>query len=272
MASNIDRYRTDLEALIKRGDDLDLALKAQTLADETEAALTKQSGKSAKVVKEFLSKLPTFSVAYQAWYSEAKVLVKQLLPDRLGDFVRHYEKPKPRKDITYESYRIEDCLQGLTVTRGWEKEKVVGRDAAIPHFEQQLAILRSASARFESSLFDIRQLVTADLFDSELDTASELVRNKFVRAAGAVAGVVLEKHLAQVCEAHGLKVTKKAPSIGDLNAILKEANVVDIPTWRFIQHLADIRNLCDHDKKAEPTEAQVNDLVTGVSKIVKTLF
>ena len=46
-------------------------------------------------------------VADQPWYSEAKVLIRQLLPDRLSDFVRHYEKPKPRKDITYESYRIE---------------------------------------------------------------------------------------------------------------------------------------------------------------------
>jgi hypothetical protein len=77
-----------------------------------------------------------FAEAYQSWYPKAKVLVKQLLPDRLPDFVRHYEKPKPRKDIIYENYRIEDYLQGLNVTRGWEKAKVVGPDAAIPHFRQ----------------------------------------------------------------------------------------------------------------------------------------
>src|SRR5262249_50608556 len=154
---------------------------------------------------------PSFEEAYQPWYSEAKVLIKQLLPDRLSDFVRHYEKPKPRKEITYESYRIEDGLQGLSVTRGWQNEKVVRREAAIPHFRQQLAILKSVSARFESSLFDIRQLVQADLFDSELDAAKELAKNKFTRAAGALAGVVLERHLAQVCDNHSIKVAKKAP-------------------------------------------------------------
>ena len=58
-------------------------------------------------------------------------MIKQFLPDRLADFVRHYEKPKPRKDISYDSYRIEDYLQGLTVTRGYDKEKVVGPDAAV---------------------------------------------------------------------------------------------------------------------------------------------
>ena len=37
-----------------------------------------------------------FATPYQRWYSEVKVLIKQLLPDRLVDFVQHYEKPKSR--------------------------------------------------------------------------------------------------------------------------------------------------------------------------------
>jgi hypothetical protein len=194
------------------------------------------------------------------------------LPDRLADFVRHYEKPKPRKDISYENYRIEDYLQGLSITRGWEKKRVVGPDAAIPQFRQQLSILKSVARRFESSLFDIRQLVQADLFDSELDASSELLKNKFVRAAGALAGVVLEKHLAQVCQNRTIKVSKKNPGIADLNELLRTNTVVDKPQWRFIQHLADIRNLCDHDKKTEPTAAQVDDLIKGVQKVTKTIF
>ncbi len=145
-------------------------------------------------------------------------------------------------------------------------------DAAIPQFRQQLAILRSVKGRFESSLFDIRQLVQADLFDSELDAAKELANKKFTRAAGALAGVVLEKHLAQVCDNHEIKISKKTPTIHDLNEALKEGDVVDIPQWRFIQHLAAIRNLCDHDKKTEPTVEQVDDLITGVMKTTKTLL
>ncbi|MGD0839171.1 MAG: hypothetical protein ABSB49_21250 [Polyangia bacterium] len=112
----------------------------------------------------------------------------------------------------------------------------------------------------------------ADLFDSELDAAGELAKHKFLRAAGAVAGVVLEKHLVQVCGNHSIKITKKNSGISDLNELLKASNVVDVPQWRFVQHLADIRNLCDHDKTAEPTAEQVDDLVKGVARVVKTIF
>jgi hypothetical protein len=215
-----------------------------------EAVKKHLKGKADEVLKE----LPSFKDSYQAWYSEAKVLVRQILPDRLSDFVSHYEKPKSRKSVTYETYTIEDCLQGLNVTRtaGWEKEKIVGPDAAVPQFRQQLAILKSLERRFETSLFDIRQLVQADLFDSDLDAADELVK-KFTRAAGAVAGVVLERHLPQVCDNHSIKIAKRSPVISDLNNALKEANVIDVPLWRFVQHLADIRNLCDHNKTKEPT-------------------
>ena len=54
--------------------------------------------------------------------------------------------------------------------------------------------------------------------------------------------------------------------------MLKDANIIDIPQWRSIQYLADIRNLCDHNKKVEPTAEQVDDLVAGVMKVSKTLF
>lgn len=45
----------------------------------------------------------------------------------------------------------------------------VSSKAAINLLEQQIAIVEAIKRRFESSLFDIKQLVQADLFDSELD-------------------------------------------------------------------------------------------------------
>ena len=223
---------------------------------------------------QFLKRMPSFSNTYQSWYSEAKAVIRQLLPDRLSDFVRLYEKPKSRKEITIENYTIEDYLQGLVVTRGvgLQKETLVDPSAALRKFQQQLAILGSVKERFESSLFDIRQLVQADLFDSELDAAKELAKKRFVRAAGALAGVVIERHLAQVCDSHQIKIAKKDPGISDLNDLLKQADVISLPDWRFIQHLADIRNLCDHNKATEPTLEEVYDLIAGVAKVIKATF
>ncbi len=81
--------------------------------------------------------IPSFYNEYQSWYSEAMTVVKQLLPDRFDDFVNHYKKPKVRKNINFESYRIEDFLQRV-------ETRTVNSSIAIPHFEQQLAILKSA--------------------------------------------------------------------------------------------------------------------------------
>lgn len=269
MPSNLDRFKSDLSRLTKLGGQLELAMQLDCYPEQVKAALKKQLKEKAD---EYIKDLPSFASAYQRWYSEALTVVRQLLPDRLTDFTRHYEKPKTRKDITYENYRVEDYLQGLQVTRGYDKEKVVGKDAAIPQFQQQLAILNAAEARFESSLFDIRQLVQADLLDSELEAAEHLAKFKFFRAAGAVAGVVLERHLATVCDNHKVSIAKKNPTIADFNEALKAAAAIDLPQWRFIQHLADLRNMCDHARTPDPTSEQIGDLVAGVKKITKTVF
>ena len=73
----------------------------------------------------------------------------------------------------------------------------------------------------------------ADIFESELDAAGELAKKKFLRGAGAMAGVVLEKHLRQVCSDHSVKILKKASTISYLNDRLKEADVVDVQKWRL---------------------------------------
>ena len=257
MTTNLERYKNDLDKLISTGNELHIAMQMDCFPKEVKKQIKDQYGEK---TNKILSDIPSFREEYQTWYSETQALIKQLLPDRLSDFIRYYEKPKGRKEISFESYRIEDYLQGLNITRAYTQEKVVGPEAAIPHFRQQLAILDSVKARFESSLFDIRQLVQADLFDSELEAAKELSKHKFTRAAGALAGVVLERHLGQVCENHSVKITKKNPGIADLNNALKESDVIDIVQWRFVQHLGDIRNLCDHDKKVEPTPEQVDEL------------
>jgi hypothetical protein len=268
MVINLDRFKKDLDALITKGRALEMSMRRECSEDSFDAQIKERLKDKAA---GWLKALPSFSATYQSWYSESLAVVKQLLPDRVDDFKRHYEKPKSRKDITYENYHLEDYLQGLTITRGYEKHVVVEGSAAIPRFQQQISILEAAIRRFESSLFDIKQLVQADLFDSEIEAARELLKHKFGRAAGAMAGVLLEKHLAQVCDNHKTTISKKNPTIADMNDALKTAGVIDVSQWRFIQHLGDLRNLCDHNKSKEPSAEQVLDLIDGVSKIMKTI-
>ena len=222
-----------------------------------------------KNLKDLKIKIIDPKYHYDSWYSEALTIIKQLLPDRETDFIRQYKIEK-RKETDFLTYGISDYLLGVRVTR--LGDVIVDGSAALPKMANQVAILYAVKARFESKLFDIQEVLQADIFDSELEAAKELAKKGFVRGGGAVAGVVLEKHLRHVCDTHKLGVKKKNPAISDLNDLLKNNDVIDTPKWRFIQHLGDLRNLCDHNKNREPTKEEVIDLVDGVDKVIKTVF
>jgi hypothetical protein len=263
MAGNIDRFKADLSRLIERGDLLLAAMVIECYPKHKES-----------LSKERLAEIPKFKNSYQAWYSEAQVCIAQLLPLRLADFTRVYAPDKSRKDISAINYTITDFLSGVRATRNrgsMMEVEIAGPEAAIPVFTQQLEIVKACKQRFESSLFDIRALVQADLYDNELDAANGLNKTGFGRAGGAIAGVALEGHLQEVFHRHQLKLPAKA-MLGGLLEELKKADVIDTPTWRFLQHLADLRNLCDHKMGREPTKDEISELIDGVQKAIKTIF
>lgn len=129
------------------------------------------------------------------------------------------------------------------------------------------SILKAVESDFESSLYDMKQVIQANLFNSEIEVANELSKSGFLRAAG----VVLEKHLAQVSTNHGLVIRKQHLTISDFNDLLKSNAVLDVPAWRKIQRLGDLRNLCDHNKYREPTAEEISELIAGVEKLTKKL-
>ena len=245
MTSNLEKYKKDLEKLIEKGKLLHIDIKKQVGGQDNDL-----SEKSTAL---------NFGEEYQEWYSEALIIIKQIIPDRKKDFIKIYEQHPER-------YTLEDFLTGV------KKPPRIGYFGIAPSlFQQQLGILKSTQKKFESSLFDIKQLVQADVFDSELDVATELNTKGFIRADGIIAGVVLEHHLKQVCKNHQI-ITKKDPTISYLNDLLKKENIINIPKHRHIQLLADWRNLCGHDKETSPSKEDITTLIKGVKEIIKTLF
>jgi hypothetical protein len=253
-----ERYKADLSKLVLEGKHIAIAL--QYVCDEQ--AATKTGLKR--------EELPTPSAAYQRWYSEALACVTQLLPDRIDDFVSYYKPLKPRKELHWKNYTMSDYLIAATVYNATTHQWYIPTNSALAAIYNQYSILEGIFSRFESTLFDIRALVHADLLDDELAAADELNKHGFSRGGGAVAGVVLEAHLAAISERHGVKSSKTA-TIAPLNDALKKESVIDVATWRFIQHLGDIRNKCDH-KGEDPTKVEVKELIDGVRKVTKTVF
>lgn len=270
MSEKTKKFSSDLDRLIKKGDELYMAIQFECHSQEFERLIARELGKDK--VESYLEKLPNFKQEYQAWYTEALALIKQVLPDRLEGFTSYYEYPRVRKDITFQNYMIRDYLQGLRITMGYEQTVVADGKAAIPEFEQQLNIVKAAKTTLESSLIDLTSILQADLFDSEIDSARALAKSGFLRAAGAICGVVIEKHLKQACYTHGIAIRKKNPTISVFNQALKDNGSITVSQWRFIQHLADIRNLCDHDKGKEPEKNELDDLISGTDKVLKTIF
>ena len=217
-----------------------------------------------------IEKLPKFTMKYQGWYTRAHSIVKDITPERLDDFEDLYRSKTNRKDIDHSNYKIYDALIGLRVSR--MGETLVDNSSAIAKMEQQNAILLGIKPILKSKISRIKQILQADIFDNELDTSKELLKNGFVRASGAISGVILEGHLKNVCENHKVPIRKKRPSISDYILKLKELNLIDTPLWRKLQSLADIRNLCDHKGDREPTAEEAKELIEGVEKITRTLF
>jgi len=217
-----------------------------------------------------------FTNAYQDWYTRAIKLVELLGKDRFEEFRNYYLISPNRIRVDSSTYVIQDYISGFVMPEptisavrtgiAFKPDRIVKSK-----FASQIGIVKSLFSRIDSVLSDVEGHLFMELQDNELNMASRLIEIN-LRAAGVIAGVVLEKHLQRTAINHEIIIEKKEPTISDLNDPLKKEGVYDIPTWRLIQTLGDIRNLCVHNKEREPTEEEVKRLIKETDSIIKTLF
>lgn len=206
-----------------------------------------------------------FIINYETWYTKSMVVIKQLSPERYADFTKLYSDEK-RKELGHNTYCISDALRttcNVTCSFGpWTAALCVWR---------QISMLRACLDRFDNKIYDIQIILQADIFDSEIESAKHLLKMGFLRAAGAICGVIIEKHFSDICKSREVSLKKRSPTIADFNDALKDI-AYDVVEWRKIQRLADIRNLCDHNKGREPTKDEVDELISGTERFIKTIF
>jgi len=211
-----------------------------------------------------------FSYDYQFRYTKALKAVSSLALDRYLEFKGYCEIDPKRKALSYGTYVIQDFIKGVAPSK-YQHPEFDSRAQALQCFFNQLTILKAVTDRIDSVVNNIEGELYAELQDSELVIARQLLKVS-VRAAGALVGVVIEGHLQKVAAAHNLKIAKKAPTIADLNDPLKAASVIDTAAWRKISFLGDLRNLCCHKKDTEPTKEQVIELIDGTEWLAKNIF
>jgi len=205
----------------------------------------------------------SFETKYQQWYTKCLILLSVAMPERKTEFVRLYEPDPKRKELSLINYTILDAIHG--VSRGNAKPP-----HALTNVQSQIAIMKSLGEVIDDKLYALKSLIENEVFESELDSSKYLLDKGFNRSAGAICGVLLEKHLSTMCEVHKIGISKKGPSISDYNAELYKALIIDLTQNKYITYLADIRNKCDHNKTKEPTKEEIEDLISGTKKVLST--
>lgn len=103
MDRNINKYKKDYNKLVELGCALCNAMKYECYSEDFQKAVKKAFKEKAS---EYLKSLPDFKSSYQTWYSESKILIKQLLPDRIEDFIRYYENQKLEKKYLVKTIKL----------------------------------------------------------------------------------------------------------------------------------------------------------------------
>jgi len=127
------------------------------------------------------------------------------------------------------------------------------------------AVFLAAKEDYEGGyLNSVRSLIQAEVFDTELEQAKELLRGNYFTAAAVIAGVVLETTLRQLCIDQGIQVGK----LDKMNADLAKVGYYNTLVQKRITALAGIRNSAAHGKSGEFNADDVSGMINEVERFV----
>ena len=131
--------------------------------------------------------------------------------------------------------------------------------------ESLRAIFLAAKEDYEGGyLRTTRSLIQAEVFDSELEQAKELLQAGYKSPAAITAGVVLETSLRELCDQEGLPHGK----LDKMNSDLAKIGKYNKLQQKRITALADIRNSAAHGKPQEFTDQDVIEMIRDTERFV----
>jgi hypothetical protein len=154
-----------------------------------------------------------------------------------------------------------------------KKNSLAGLHSDFRYFR---SLFESAKEEFEGGyLFDLRKMVHADVFSNELEQAEYFLGEGYKAAAAVIAGTVLEATLRELCiqnsitvtDGQGMDVTAKA-KLDRINAELAKVSVYNSTRQKQITSWAAIRNHAAHGQSSEYNEAQVKEMIGGITDFV----
>jgi len=168
-----------------------------------------------------------------------KVKAKALLVCACGEDSQHFKQFKASESSTYSS--------------------------SLDNLRRMTAVFEAAREDFEGGyLASVHALVRAEVFGSELEQASELLKSGYAMAAAVIAGVVLETTIRELCTrnqiAHG--------TLDKMNADLAKGGVYNGIVQKRITHLAAVRNSAAHGNQTEFKTYDVKAMIDEVEQFL----
>jgi hypothetical protein len=199
---------------------------------------------------------------YHEWFAAARVLLHQVQPMMVAEFVTLYEGTGGSANYgDYERLGISDGLGRFD----WTPARAI----VIKKIIAQAGMLSGLPTVIDLHVMDLRSLAAYDIMSDELAAAGHLVETGYTRAAGAVGSVVLERHLKLMCANRNIAIGDRE-TIGSLNQKLKD-QYLDVADYQRVRWLSEIRAQCDHDKEKEPDAEAVEKLISQVREFISTV-
>ena len=201
---------------------------------------------------------------YHEWFAAARVLIRQIQPELEAAVFSLYEGTEGA---------------GGALEKDPQRMGIIGAFARFPWTPAHNTLVMKINAQagmvaglmgvLDIKALDLQSLVAYDLMTDELAAAEHLVETGYTRAAGAVTGVVLERHLKMMCNNRRVAMGERE-TLGSLNLKLKDS-YQDPSDYRRVIWLSEVRAQCDHDKDKEPDAGTVKGFVHEVRKFISTV-
>lgn len=146
-----------------------------------------------------------------------------------------------------------------------QAEKIRAYGTLADAFSRMKSVFVAAMDDYKGGyLQSIKQLVQAEVFESELEQSQELLSSGYKLASAVIAGVVLETALREKCMQEGIGIGK----LDKMNADLAKAGHYNKLQQKRITALADIRNSAAHGKPDEFSEQDVANMIRDIEQFL----
>jgi hypothetical protein len=135
----------------------------------------------------------------------------------------------------------------------------------LDNLRRMMAVLAAARDDFDGGyITTIRELVQAEIFESELEQATELLQKGFKTPAAVIAGTVLETSLRELCVRNQLKPSK----LDRMNADLAKKGIYGLLIQKRLTALAQIRNDAAHGRSDQFTDVDVKSMIADTERFL----